>query len=370
MPFAPGFVASEATDAVNLCMQLNGTGLTGLDGQPEPPREVSSRWTSDSRQTESLGPFNNAWSAWKSVQDSDLYAVVVRGTVGDFGSILDDVLATSVRANSFLPVRAPDGSMNSLPLQLVSSAKAANAAVHLGFTWGAAILLYHRDEGILKYLLGLPTGSKILIAGHSQGAAIATLLHAMLLHASTDGAGPLAKAMKPKDFDFKSYVFAQPKPGNWQFAHDFAQVAGNRGLAHCINNDSDWVPQVPLSLEQPDEVTGNPIGTYLAEKHRAVELLVNEIGHLAQLARSAISDVAECAAVEATDYLGKNIDVAQFLSTETGGNTAPNLDYVQCGRFYSLCGKATPAKHSDDVLWQHHCGNYAELLADQVDSFK
>lgn len=370
MTFTPGFVESEATDAVNLCMQLNGTGLTGLDGQSEPPPEVSSRWTSDSGQTEPLGPFNNAWVAWKNVQDDNLYAVVVRGTVGVFGSIFDDVLATSVLANSSLSVRAPDGGVEALPLQLVASANAANAAVHLGFTWGAAILLYHRDEGILKYMLGLPPGSKILIAGHSQGAAIATLLHAMLLHASTDGAGSLAQAIKPKDFDFKSYVFAQPKPGNWQFAHDFAQVAGNRGLAHCINNDRDWVPQVPLSLEQPDEVTGNPIGTYLAEKHCAVELLVNGIGHLARQARDAIGDVAERAAVEATDYLGKNIDVAQFLSTEAGGNTAPNLDYVQCGRFYSLSGKATPAKHSDDVLWQHHCGNYAELLAEQVGSFK
>lgn len=72
---------------------------------------------------------------------------------------------------------------------MVSSANAANAAVHMGFIWGTAILVYHNDLGILKYLLGLPAGSKILIAGHSQGAAIATLLHAMLWHASTDARG-------------------------------------------------------------------------------------------------------------------------------------------------------------------------------------
>ena len=378
MAFLAGFSAAEATDAVNLCMQLNGTGLVG-----QSPPNVSSRWVQqfDSRQTDpslketrdrsdgtqqvidGMGPFDNAWAAWKSLQDEQLYAVVIRGTVDAPSSILDDVLATSIRANSALPVKTPDGTTWCLPLAMVSSANAANAAVHMGFVWGAAILVYHRDLGILKYLLGLPAGSKILIAGHSQGAAIATLLHAMLLHASTDATGLLADALKPKGFQYKSCVFAQPKPGNWQFGHDYAQMAGNRGLALCLNNSRDWVPQVPLSVDLPDEVTGNPIGPYLATKHRVLMEMANLLGRAAQAGRVAIGDVAQFAADRAMDYLGAHID-GPFLSDGAVDDTAAYLNYVQCGRLYSLCGQVSPEEDTD-ALWQHHCGNYANLLAQQ-----
>ena len=382
MAFLAGFSAAEATDAVNLCMQLNGTGLVG-----QSPPNVSSRWVQqfDSRQTDpslketrdrsdgtqqvidGMGPFDNAWAAWKSLQDEQLYAVVIRGTVDAPSSILDDVLATSIRANSALPVKTPDGTTWCLPLAMVSSANAANAAVHMGFIWGTAILVYHNDLGILKYLLGLPAGSKILIAGHSQGAAIATLLHAMLLHASTDATGPLADALKPKGFQYKSYVFAQPKPGNWQFGHDYAQMAGNRGLALCLNNSRDWVPQVPLSVDLPDEVTGNPIDPYLATKHPVLMEMANLLGRAAQAGRVAIGDVAQFAADRAMDYLGAHID-GPFLSDGAVDDTAAYLNYVQCGRLYSLCGQVSPEEDTD-ALWQHHCGNYANLLAQQGPGF-
>ncbi len=382
MAFLAGFSAAEAADAVNLCMQLNGTGLAGQN-----PPDVSSRWLQqfDSRQSDpslresrsransapqvidGMGPFDNAWAAWKSLQDEQLYAVVIRGTVDSASSILDDVLSTSIRANSALPVKTPDGSMRRLPLSMVSSANAANAAVHMGFIWGTAILVYQRQLGILKYLLGLPAGSKILIAGHSQGAAIATLLHAMLLHASTDATGPLADALKPKGFQYKSYVFAQPKPGNWQFGHDYAQMTGNRGLALCLNNNRDWVPQVPLTVDLPDEVTNNPIDPYLATKHPVLMEMANLLGRAAQAGRVAIGNVAQFAADRAKDYLGAHID-GPFLSGGVVNDTAPYLNYVQCGRLYSLCADAAP-EETTDALWQHHCGNYANLLAQQGSGF-
>ncbi|WP_233224420.1 hypothetical protein [Thiomonas sp. X19] len=314
-----------------------------------------------------MGPFDNAWAAWKSLQDEQLYAVVIRGTVHSASSILDDVLATSIRANSALSVNAPDGTSRCLPLAMVSSGNAADAAVHLGFIWGTAILMFHNDLGILKYLLGLPTGSKILITGHSQGAAIATLLHAMLLHASTDATGPLADAIKPKSFQYKSYVFAQPKPGNWQFGHDYAQIAGNQGLALCLNNNRDWVPQVPLTVDLPDEVTNNPIDPYLAAKHPVLLEMANLLGKAAQAGRIAIGDVAQFAAECATDYLGAHID-GLFLSDGTADDSAAYMNFVQCGRLYSLRGYASPEEETDP-LWQHHCGNYAKLLALQDSGF-
>lgn len=110
MQFAQGFVLSEAQDALNLCMQLNGTGVSGV-----PVPDVTARWdlqydcrvhdkahqetrerSDGTRESiDGMGPFDNAWSGWKSRSDPDLHAVVIRGTVGDFFSMLDDAVNSS-----------------------------------------------------------------------------------------------------------------------------------------------------------------------------------------------------------------------------------------------------------------------------------
>ena len=383
--FAPGFVMQEALDAICLCMQLNGTGIDGMDAPAMDERwrtEFDSRQTDPSRQEkralsdgtaqaiEGMGPFDNAWAAWKCVFDENLYAIVIRGTVGEVSSILDDVLATSVEANAPLPISMPQGSGKQLPLFVVSSQNADTAAVHLGFIWGTAILLYHETLGILRYLLSLPSGSKVLIAGHSQGAAIATLVHAVLLHATTDASGTMPEALKAKSLSFKSYVFAQPRPGNWQFGQDFAQAAGNRGMALCINNSRDWVPQVPLTMDMPDEVAGNPIDPYLSAKHPILKRLADIVEASARDARSAIGEVAQKAADRAMTYLGQNMPAGTYLLDGTPPNSAaPYLNYVQCGRLYSLAGQVA-VEESTDPLWQHHCGNYYKLLMAQGAMFK
>ncbi len=382
MAFLAGFSAAEATEAVNLCMQLNGTGLSG-----QSPPSVADRWLLqfDSRQTapdrmesrdcadgtrqliDGIGPFDNAWAAWRNLGDEQLHAVVIRGTVDSISSILDDVLANSIHANQALPVKTPDGATHCLPLTMVTNANAADAAVHMGFIWGAAILAFHNQRGIVKYIDGLHVGSKILLTGHSQGAAIATLLHALLLHAGTDATGPLADMLKPRGLRYKSYVFAQPKPGNWQFGHDYAQMAANRGMALCLNNSRDWVPQVPLSVDLPDEVTGNPIDPYLATKHPVLMTMARVLDEAAKAGRTAIGDVAQFAASRAIAYLGAHIDPS-FLTGGSVDDSADYLNYVQCGRLYSLCGHAS-SEENTDALWQHHCGNYASLLAQQGAGF-
>src|SRR5262249_26021460 len=48
---------------------------------------------------------------------------------------------------------------------------------------------------------------------------------------------------------YKTYVFAQPKPGNDHYAADFESRFSNGGLAFRVTNSLDWVPQVPFTLE-------------------------------------------------------------------------------------------------------------------------
>ena len=265
MTFEAGFLKEEAEMILKLCMQLNGTGTS--EPLPSPPpgwiklfdgyhtaseKKEASRDRKKAFQ-DGLGPYDNAWQFWQK-KGENLHTIVIRGTVYNTGSVIDDALATTIKSDGFLRV-GPE--KKRLPL-LFSPVE--DGAVHLGFSWGTAILTFHKEKGILQELLKIPDRSQLYITGHSQGAAIATLLHALLYYSSREGLEtPLGKALSAKQFDIKSYVFAQPKPGNWQFAQDFAEIAGNQGRLLCLNNSRDWVTQVPFAYGLVDDITGNPI---------------------------------------------------------------------------------------------------------------
>jgi hypothetical protein len=80
MPFSKGFDLAEALDLLALCSIVEGS--TEL---PQPPG-----WTMlfDSPV---IPPFTEKWQLWQNTTSA--YAIVVRGTVYDPGSILEDLLA-------------------------------------------------------------------------------------------------------------------------------------------------------------------------------------------------------------------------------------------------------------------------------------
>ena len=123
-------------------------------------------------------------------------------------------------------------------------------------------MLFEKERGILRRLRDekLPDNAKLFITGHSQGAAIATLVHSFLYYAITDPVDRYKLNLQLKQstnsgVQIKSYLFAQPKPGNLQYAEDFARIT--KDLSYVINNDLDPVPQVPLSLQVPSEVVAD-----------------------------------------------------------------------------------------------------------------
>ncbi|HQT26432.1 MAG TPA: hypothetical protein PLK99_07525, partial [Burkholderiales bacterium] len=120
MAFDPGFDYREALSMLQLCMQMNGTGMRDETGMTIPPPEMDHEWTLAfvSMQGESggMGPFDNAWQLWKG---KERHAIVVKGTITTAKSMLDDVLATSLQANCRLPVQCGVEGKN-LPIQTVS----------------------------------------------------------------------------------------------------------------------------------------------------------------------------------------------------------------------------------------------------------
>lgn len=368
MTFIPGFQSSEAEPLLSMLASLQGgLDIKPLPVVPFPPPNWTIKFDS-----QSVGPFDNRWQLALNSQ-SGQWAVLVRGTVAETGSIIDDLLSVMIPANSQIGFQL-DGTPVTLNYQLAASNN-ANAGIHLGFTLAMFILMYDPDAGILWKLLEMvPPGSDVFIAGHSQGAAIATLARSYLNYLDF-----LDLTRFGSLYNYKSYVFAQPKPGNDLYGIDYDVIAGNSGLGFTVNNSQDWVPQAPLTIELlGDFNVPNPISVELG-------------GHLLTgLALKAVESAANhlhegIAVVQVSKHLPKMTALAgifkdpKFQQKVLGKPVSPELplasfspvlppilrtlNFTGCGPAYGLLGSpgVNPCSASD-FFWQHHAAMYYALL--------
>jgi hypothetical protein len=123
------------------------------------------------------------------------------------------------------------------------------AAVHVGWTLATGYLMPDILDKVKKsYAKGK---KEFIVFGHSQGAGIAYLVTAQLLHYQKIGT-------IPKDIQFKTYCSAAPKPGNLYFAYDY-EMATQFGWSVSVINPVDWVPEVPITIQiLTDFNTTNP----------------------------------------------------------------------------------------------------------------
>ena len=68
-----------------------------------------------------------------------------------------------------------------------------------------------------------------------------------MIEADTTAHDPLE--LHGRGYRLKSYAIAQPKPGNYPFAAEFAEYTQAPDTALVINNSIETVPQVPFTLE-------------------------------------------------------------------------------------------------------------------------
>ncbi len=344
MAFTPGFVASEAESLVAINANM-GTTPPPLQAPPLP-----AGWTMvfDSQQ---FGPFQNRWQLWQTTV-SGQYAVVIRGTVLEAGSIIEDLLSVMIPASGSL-------SLGSISLSYQFAADPL-AAVHLGFALGTLYTLLDVEVGILPILLEqVPAGSEVFIAGHSQGAAEATLVRSYLAYPNL-----LTSVL---DYTYKTYAFAQPKPGNDHYGWDFDAVAANPGFAFRVTNDQDWVPQVPFTLELPWDInTPNPLSVMTLAQLQlgGVENDVQALHGRVAAARVAQYQphIAALGQVAAQQKLAKTSPAAAGSTV----SIVKSLNFLGCGWEVALQG--TPGTNPDDPgdgFWQHHAAMYYDLLEKQ-----
>ncbi|MBD0369812.1 MAG: hypothetical protein ICV60_03090 [Pyrinomonadaceae bacterium] len=362
MAFTPGFNSTEAEPLLAMLAALEGTTPPPLTQPPWP-----SGWNIiyDSQQ---IGPFDNRWQLASNSQGQ--YAILIRGTIYAAGSIIDDLLSVMIPANASIGFTL-GGTTYSLDYQLAAKNN-TNAGVHLGFTLAMFILMYWPSKGIIWQLVeqGILPGSDIFIAGHSQGAAIATLCRSYLNYLSLDNVNLFGTM-----YNYKTYVFAQPKPGNDLYGYDYNSVAGNAGLAYTVNNSQDWVPQAPLTLELPSDInTPNPLSVLLensaalANVTQSVNNLKDSIA-LAQASKHLSKMDALRQVFTSAEFQEKVLtkQIPQSAQTDDFKPVLPNLlltlNFTGCGAPYSLLGvPGTNPCDAKDFFWQHHGAMYYDLL--------
>ena len=334
----PRFDLTEARNLIAFAAQLEGPT------PPLAPPPIPANWSVVFTSPE-LGAFDNKWQLWKNSQANE-YAVVIRGTVGKPGSVILDLMSVMIPASGILPV----GSV-ALPYKLAEDPK---ATVHLGFALGMCILLYDATNGILAKLRELPAGAGVFIAGHSQGASIATLCRSFLQYSAL---------LADKNFSYKTYLYAQAKPGNDHYGWDFERVTSNRDSGFSVTNNQDWVPQVPLtiqllgSLNEPnplDYITGNIVFEMLSKSMEALH------GHIAS--EHLVKHMPQLAILEKV-LKKQNFQAVGVAPASASIEIKPSLNFVVCGTPIILAG--TPGINPDDskdFFWQHHAAMYYDLL--------
>ena len=349
MPFNPGFELGEALDLLALCAILE---------ESDPPLPVPLGWNK-LFESSIIPPFDEKWQLWKNAAGA--YAVVIRGTVENAGSIAEDLLAFLANAKGRVTV----GSWHA-DYQFAAD-QHPHAAVTVGFALGALFLLKHPTEGILVQLADkVPANGDVYVTGHSQGAATATLVRSYLEYAGD--------APKAQNYAYKTYVYAQPKPGNDHYASDFDNRFTNKGFAFRVNNSLDWVPQVPFTIEILTDINKpNPL-SQLSWPKKIIAKSLSIIGKVARFfivghvkgrlkpKASVVTQLASGKTQVEVQRLGEGALTALAFDIPI----EPSLNFVHAGSAIALEGRPCQGDECKDMFFEHHASLYYKLLQEQL----
>lgn len=131
-----------------------------------------------------------------------------------------------------------------------------DAAVHAGY--GLSIILL--SNTIKEQILALNNKgiNNIIITGHSQGGALATMTRAYLENLPID--------TNTTKNTYKTYAYAQPMSGNKEFANEYNEKYSETETSYSIINPKDPVPYMPFNYEEESLITKDKITGWLFGK--------------------------------------------------------------------------------------------------------
>jgi Lipase (class 3) len=323
----PGFDAQECYELLKVNIQHSDS----LYNPNLPSPEVFSRVY----RSQVIG-LDNRWELWTS---KDSMAVVsIRGTTMASESWMENFYAAMLPASGEITL-SKDYQFN---YQLSDNPR---AAVHAGWLIGTAFIgreVVSKIDSLRK--VGF---MNILITGHSQGGAIATLLTSYLL--SEQSSGNL-----PNDIVFKTYSSAAPKAGNLYYAYSYEEQTQD-GWAFNVVNTADWVPEAPFSLQTVNDFNkSNPFV--------GIDEALNNLPFLKRVAAKNIYKNLSKPSLKANKrfqkYMGKLI--GGQIEKKMPGYDQPEYynssNYSRVGRQHVLYANADYYKIFPElgVLWNHH----------------
>lgn len=289
---------------------------------------------------------DNAWELW--TDNNGAAAISIRGTTGKPVSWLENFYAAMVPAQGTIKL----SSSSAFQYKLADN---PGAAVHAGWLLALASMapdiVRHIDS---CYKAGI---KNIYLVGHSQGGGITYLLTAYLYQLQK-------QKLLPSDIRFKTYCSAGPKPGNLFFAYDYEAMT-QEGWAFNVVNTSDWVPEVPLSVQTSGDF--NEINPF-----RDAKKAINKLGFpknvALRYAYNRMDKPSRRAQRNYKKYLGNMM--SKMVRKNMTGCEKPTFynssNYVRTGHYIVLVGDdAYFKKYSDDKMkiFQHHMPNVYYYLA-------
>ena len=127
------------------------------------------------------------------------------------------------------------------------------SAVHAGYALTIVILSDKIEEQIKN--LNKKGIYNIIITGHSQGGALATMTRAYLENLSS---GKLSTKN-----NYKTYAYAQPMCGNLEFSEEYNSKFSKNNTSYFITNPKDPVPYLPFNYEEGKLVTKKKVAGWL-----------------------------------------------------------------------------------------------------------
>ncbi len=341
----PGFDKWECMEMLRIAQLQALPQLKWNDKRPVPlPEKFSFVYRSP------LIGLQNMWDLW--VSKDSIAVISIRGTDIEPNPVswLVNMYAAMVPAKGELKL---EHAFN-FNYNLCDDPK---AAVHVGFLVATAYL--SRDI-VPKIDSCYKAGIKnFIIAGHSQGGAITYLLTSHLENLKES-------RVIPADIRFKTYSSAAPKAGNLYYAYAYETLT--RNWAFNAVNTSDWVPEVPLSVQTANDFTDvNPFkgAKAMIKKQKFPNRMV--LRHM----YNRMSKPSFKAQKNYEKYLGKM--VSKLIKKELPEFELPiyfkSSDYVRIGTTVVLYAddeyKKVFSQHPDEVWLNHFIDRYL-YLADKL----
>ena len=231
----PGFNVDELTTTIAMCNSYNfmeqyGTAKTLV------PNHFNKRFSS-----EIIGMDNKF-----EVYDNDTIGIInFRGSTDKLISWVENFYSAMIPATGSLSIEDTTYEY--------TFAKADSAAVHAGYALSVLLISDRLKEQIMQ--LNQKGISDVIITGHSQGGALATMTRAYLEN--------LPETVFAVKNNYKTYAYAQPMCGNKEFAQEYNERFSDKGTSYSIINPEDPVPNLPFNYEEDKLITKDKIKGWL-----------------------------------------------------------------------------------------------------------